>query len=231
MDSMAFDELVTGVAGQRKTAQAVVSDSLREAILSGILKAGERLKQEIIAAKFGVSRVPVREALKQLEGERLVVTHPHRGAVVAELTYEELRELTEIRIALETLAIREAMPRITKDHLLRAEIALDTIDREQDIVRRWAKLDWEFHATLYSSTGWSRLLSTINIHHNSFDRYVCVLLDLKDYRKKAQREHRRVLEACRQGDTKSAVESLSRHIRGIEDILHSYYKEGAQAGP
>src|SRR3712207_1842387 len=122
------------------------------------------------------------------------------------------------------------MPRITKDHLRRAEIALDTIDSEEDIVRRWAELDWEFHATLYSSTGWSRLLSTIKIHHNSFDRYVCVNLDLEDYRKKAQREHRRLLEACRQRDTKSAVKSLSQHIRGIEETLHSYYKDGVQAG-
>jgi DNA-binding GntR family transcriptional regulator len=98
-------------AGQRyRTTQAMVAGGLRQGILSGALGGGRPLRQDEIAREFGVSRIPVREALRQLEGEGLVTFYPHRGATVSELPYEEATEIGEIRASSETLALKRALP-------------------------------------------------------------------------------------------------------------------------
>src|SRR5579883_1589456 len=111
--SMQLHDLAADALARHRTTPGLVADVLREAILTGILKAGQPLRQEDISAQFGLSRSPVREALRQLEGEGLVKLYPHRGAVVAEFPLSELWELCEIRIPLETTAIRLAMPHLT----------------------------------------------------------------------------------------------------------------------
>ena len=105
-----FGELARITSRRYNGAQDMVTDALREAISRGMLKGGQQLKQEVIADRFGISKIPVREALKQLEGEGLVTFYPRRGAVVAELSYGEVQEVGEIRAALESLALGWAMP-------------------------------------------------------------------------------------------------------------------------
>lgn len=228
---MTLEEIAANVSRKYRTSQSMVADGLREAILSGVLQEGQPLRQAEIANLFGVSRVPVREALRQLEGEGLVISHAHRGAVVSTLSHDEIREITEMRIALETLAIRTAMEHITKDDLQHAEKALDAIDREKNLAAKWADHDWAFHASLYSPSGWTRLLASIKTQHRNFDRFICVHLDLTDYRKKAQQEHRRLLELCRVRKVKPAVDLLSSHIRDIGEIVFSQVEEAPENQP
>lgn len=219
---MELGDIAANASRKYRTAQAMVAEALREAILAGTLTEGQALRQELIAESFGVSRAPVREALRQLEGEGLITSYAHRGAVVSTLSRDEIWEITEMRVALETLAIRKAMPLITAEDLQLAEEALDAIDREENLVMRWGELDWDFHSALYAPSGWSHLLAAVKAQHRNFDRFICVHLDLADYRKKAQREHHRLLEICRQQNTESTADLLSRHIRGIGEILFEH---------
>src|SRR5437868_10445798 len=98
---MSIGELDTEAVRRRRTTPGMVADVLRDAIRSGDLKGGQPLRQDELAAQFGLSRIPVREALRRLEGEGLVTVNPHRGAVVSILSNEELHEICEIRVALE----------------------------------------------------------------------------------------------------------------------------------
>ena len=114
-------ELALKASNRHRTAQDMVAEGLRQGILNGVLESGQPLRQEQIAGDFGVSKSPVREALRQLAGEGLVTFSPHRGAVVSKISYEEAREITEIRISLESLALRLAVPNITEEDLEQVE--------------------------------------------------------------------------------------------------------------
>lgn len=113
----------------------MVVGGLRDAILSGVLAGGQPLRQDEIAEHFGVSRMPVREALRQLEGEGMVSFYPHRGAVVSELSYREVLDIIEIRISLETMALHKAFPLLGDDEFRRAEEVLHSIEEDEDLVR------------------------------------------------------------------------------------------------
>jgi len=133
-----------------------------------------------------------------------------------------------MRVALETLATRTAMEHLTKNDLQHAEKALDAIDREKNLATKGADHDWIFHASLYSPSGWTHLLASIKTQHRNFDRFICVHLDLTDYRKKAQQEHRRLLELCRRREVKPAVALLSSHIRDIGEIVFSQIEKAPE---
>lgn len=223
---MGFQDIVAKSAQRYRTSQSMVADGLREAILSGALSESQPLRQEQLAAQFGVSRVPIREALRQLEGEGLVTMHAHRGAVVSTLSAEEVEEITAIRISLETLALRRAIECSTRDDMQRAEEALGSIDQAGDLsLARWGELDWDFHASLYTPSRWPHLLASIKTQHSNFERFICVHLELPDYRRKAQEEHRRMLETYRRREVVPAVEMLSSHIEQIGEILFTTLKE------
>jgi DNA-binding GntR family transcriptional regulator len=203
--------------------EAVVS-RLREAILSGSLEGGRQLRQAEIAARFGVSSIPVREAFRRLEGEGLVVFYPRRGAVVSKLSPDEIRELCEMREALETLALRKALPNMTNEDLRRAKEVLDLADKEPDdqLLPRWGEMNWEFHKALYYPAGRPRLLGTINNLHIHFDRYLRLHFSSMRYREKGQQEHREILERCKQRDEEGAVEALRLHIHTVSEMLFGY---------
>jgi len=224
MGNVELSDIAASTASQYRTTQAMVAAGLRNAILRGVVEEGQALRQDDIAAQFGVSRSPVREALRQLEGEGLVTFHAHRGAVVAELSYEEVREGSEIRIALETLALRKAIPNQTEDDLRRAEEALDLIDGEADVTLRWGELNRAFHGALYAAAKRPRLLELIRIQHISFDRYLRVYLTVADYGTKGQEEHRQILAACREHDVELAVELLTQHIDNVSKSLLTFLK-------
>src|SRR5215831_189024 len=113
----------------RQTLTAAVADRLRDKILRGDLREGEQLRQHTIAAEFDVSRIPVREAFRQLEAEGLIEIIDHRGAVVAALSPDEIEELFDIRAALEGVTLRRAVPRLTDEDLERAERALEAYEQ------------------------------------------------------------------------------------------------------
>jgi DNA-binding GntR family transcriptional regulator len=198
-----------------------IADALRADILRGKLKSGQALKQDEIAAQFGISKIPVREALVQLKAEGLVNFYPNRGAFVSELSAAEADEIYIIRIALETAALARAIPHLTITHLKHAEEILNAIDREENIAK-WGELNWEFHATLYSPALLPRLMETIRTLHTNIARYLVLYLAGMAYQKKSQKEHRAILEACRHGDTEKAVAYLEEHLRGASRHLVAF---------
>jgi DNA-binding GntR family transcriptional regulator len=189
----------------------MVADVLREAILRGILVAGQQLRQDEIARELGVSHIPVREALRQLEAEGLVRLRPYRGFEVSELSPEEVEELYEIRIPLECQALKLALPHLTEQDLERAAQVLDAIDAEED-PSRWSQLNTEFHAVLYTPSGRQRLLNLIRTLRTNVDRYLRLYISVMHRKQYSQREHRKILEAVRLKDPAAAVAALEEHL-------------------
>jgi len=202
-------------------ANELIADSLRADILRGNLKSGQALKQDEIAAQFGVSKIPVREALVQLKAEGLVNFYPNRGAFVSELSAAEADEIYVMRIALETAVLARAIPNLTVAQLKHAEEILNAIDQEENIAK-WGELNWEFHATLYSPAALPRLMDTIKVLHTNIARYLVLYLAGMAYQKKSQKEHRTILSACRHGDIEQAVTVLEVHLRGAAEHLVAY---------
>ncbi len=207
-----------------KTTPTLIVESLREAILKGKIKGGQALRQEELANSFGVSRIPVREALRQLEAEGLITIYPNRGAIVTELSASEAQELYEMRAALETAALKAAFPELTEERLQQAEAILLKIEQEAD-VSRWGELNWEFHAALYAAAKRPRMFSLIQNLHLSIDRYMRLELSVMEHQAVSQQEHRQLLAACRDKDLTLALAILQNHIEDAARLLVQYLEQ------
>ncbi|MEA5623086.1 GntR family transcriptional regulator [Nostoc sp. UHCC 0251] len=224
---MNLNDLAANVLQQQRSTPDLIADALREAILGGIFQEGQSLRQDEIATQFGVSRIPVREALKQLEAEGLVTLHLNRGAIVSVLTAQEAQEICEIRSALEVKAMQLAIPKFRETDIEKAAVILEATDQATD-AGVLAKLNWEFHATLYATAERPRLLAMIKTLHVNCDRYVRVQLAQMDYQERSQKEHYQLLDACQKQDTKAAVRLLKRHIDTAGEQLIAYLQQIAQ---
>ncbi len=224
---MNLNDLAANVLQQQRSTPDLIADALRQAILLGIFKEGQSLRQDEIATQFGVSRIPVREALRQLEADGLVTLSPNRGATVTVLSAAEAQEICEIRIALETMALQLAIPNFSQDALQHAAAILTDTATITDPMR-WAELNWEFHATLYGPAQRPRLLAMIHTLHVNIDRYIRLQITQMDYRDRSQIEHQRLLDACSQGDAQAAVEILTHHIGEAADQLVLYLLRTSQ---
>ena len=202
----------------------LIANALRADILQGKRKSKRPLRQDEIAAQFGVSKIPVREALSQLKTEGLVTFSPNRGAVVSTLSPNEVDEIYTIRVALETVALGRAIPQLTIGDLTQAELILKTIDHEQDITR-WGELNWQFHALLYRAANMPRLLNWVQILHVNVARYLVIHLAGLDYQTVSQGEHRAILDSCRQGDVHSATVLLTDHLQSASNKLKAFLDE------
>ena len=198
-----------------------IAKSLRADIMQGRLKSEEPLRQDEIAARFGVSKIPVREALSQLKAEGLVDFFPNRGAIVSKLSPAEVDEIYIMRIALETTALRRAIPHLTVANLTQAEEMLNVIDQEQDVAQ-WGEFNWEFHATLYYPANLPRLMGWIKTLHINVARYLVIYLAGMDYQKASQNEHREILGACRHGDIETAIAHLTQHLQSASNHLIAF---------
>ena len=226
MDTHAF---FAPVSETTSTADAVAS-ALRDAIVRGELAGGEHLRQEELAARLGVSRLPVREALRQLQGEGLVMLSPTRGAVVMALSAEDVHEVYDIRIGLETMALQLAIRHLSPAILERAGAILDTIEGE-DGIGRWCELNWAFHMCLYAPASRPRLLKLIDMMHADVDRYLRVYLGLLRFQSRSQQEHRALLAACARYDAVEALGILTEHLAGARDSLAEYLRRQAPTVP
>jgi DNA-binding GntR family transcriptional regulator len=221
--SAQLKELIERARPRLRTATSFVSETLRTAILTGTLDDGAPLRQDELAATFGVSRMPIREALRQLEAEGLIDFQPHKGAVVAQLPIEEISEVYEMRLMAETFALRLSLPHLSVETLDRAAWLLDEIDGEEDVTR-WGLLNRQFHATLLSGAPRKRLSALIDSLHNAVDRYLRFLLTNLDYEERSQEEHRAILAVCRTGDVERAVAALSEHLTGGGQAMVAFLK-------
>jgi DNA-binding GntR family transcriptional regulator len=201
-----------------------IAAALRAQILKGELKSAQPLRQDELAARFGVSKIPVREALVQLKAEGLVNLHPNRGAVVSELSAAEADEIYVMRMALEAAALRRAIPQLTVAQLQQAEAVLDELDHEADPAR-WGELNWAFHAVLYAPAAMPRLLETIHTLHVNVARYLILYLVHMDYQHVSQQEHRAILEACRFGKTEQALALLEAHLQTAAQHMTAFLQQ------
>ncbi|HEY8564018.1 MAG TPA: GntR family transcriptional regulator [Beijerinckiaceae bacterium] len=199
---------------QHRTMAAAAAAALRERILSGAFPAGAQLRQDSLAAEFGVSRIPIREALVQLEAEGLVRIVPHRGAVVALLSAEEVEELFELRALLEPRLLRRSGPRLTpEDHdALAAILAEYDAALEADRVGRWGELNTRFHERLYARAGRPRTAALASTLLREADRHTRMQLALTRDLGRAQAEHVELVALCRAGRVAEACRLLRAHI-------------------
>ncbi|MDH4158713.1 MAG: GntR family transcriptional regulator [Actinomycetota bacterium] len=195
------------------TAQEAVLAELRRAIVSGQLKPGEQVLQDALAEQFGVSRVPLREALKILEGEGQVVYRPHRGYFVAELDVADLREVYLMRDLLESEAVRLAVPRLTAGDLRALTAAATDVDEADvlgDLVAMTAA-NRRFHFILIEAAGMPRLARLVRILWDATDAYRSLYYAEPDHRAWVQEEHHAVVDAVTAGDAERAVAILREH--------------------
>ena len=171
-----------------------------------------------------MSKIPVREALVQLKAEGLVTFYLNRGAFVSELSLAEVDEIYVMRIALETAVLERAIPNLTIAQMKHAGEILNAMEQEKDIAK-WGELNWGFHEALYSPASLPRLMSTIKTLHTNVARYLILYLAKMDYQKKSQREHRAILEACRQGDIDGAAAHLKDHLQSASKQLSTFLKK------
>lgn len=192
--------------------------ALREEILNGVLAPGVQVRQEAVAERFGVSRVPVREALRQLEAEGLLRSELHRGAFVSSRTLEEIEEMLDIRLALEVRALTLALPNITPQVVAKAKKLLATYDRSDD-PQEWRDLNIAFHMTLYAPCNRPRMLKMIEDVVLTNHRFVGAHISATVGRVDPQLEHHQLLEACAAGQTRRALQLLEAHIEHTRAAL------------
>ena len=212
----------------RRGLTAAVTDELRAAILGGALAAGTQLRQDHIAAAQGVSHIPVREALRRLEAEGLVTHYPRRGVFVARLSGAEAWELTEMRMALEGLAVRLSLARAGGADFEAAQAALESGDRSASL-DDWSAANWAFHRALYAPAGRPRLLKSIEGLWGQVDRYLRVVWQTADYQDRSQSEHWDILGAYRRGDATWAAELIAAHVDDAGKVLQRFMEQAESA--
>ncbi|WEX85795.1 GntR family transcriptional regulator [Sinorhizobium garamanticum] len=190
-----------------------ISRTLADRIVSGAIMAGSKLRQDHIAEEFGASHVPVREAFRRLEAQGLVVSEPRKGVRVAEFSLEDVREVAEMRAALEVLALRNAAPHLTKAILDQAEEATRAGDRAGD-VQAWEEANRTFHRILLTPCKMPRLLKAIDDLHAASARFL-----FSGWRAEwdapTDRDHRAILAGLRAGDVEAAASVLARHVQWV----------------
>ncbi|MDO9508466.1 MAG: GntR family transcriptional regulator [Thermovirgaceae bacterium] len=215
---MQLSELISRESDKSQSTPVFVVNVLREAILRGLIPPGKILRQGEIAAELGLSHIPVREAMRQLEAEGFVEIIQNRGAVVKGLTSEDAMEIFSIRILIESEALRLAMPGLDEKIFRKCEFINSEIGDEQD-VHRWCGLNWDFHKCLYEAAQSPRLLQLIQNLYSNVDRYLRIYLEVEDYRSIGSQEHASILEACRAGDADLAVAALRLHLENSRRLL------------
>ena len=215
----------------RQTVTHQATEALRERIIRGMYSDDTPLRQDALAAEFGVSRIPIREALRQLEAEGLVVFNPHRGAVVSSLSVDEIEELFELRSQIESDLVRRAVSRTTAEDVSRAREILKAYEAafRSAEVTEWGKLNWEFHSTLYAPADRPFTMAIIQRLHQQSDRYLRMQLVLTHGESRAIDEHRAILAAVAAHDTKQAAALMRQHILGAGRLLVRFVSSERQA--
>lgn len=192
----------------------VVFNTLRQAILRGELKPGERLLEIHLANKLGVSRTPIREAIRKLELENLVIMIPRKGAVVAEITEKSLRDVLEVRRALEALAIKLACEKILDSEIEELKVAAKEFEEalKTGDVTVFAEADVKFHDIIYRTTDNQRLIQLLYNLREQMYRYRVEYLKREDSHETLLAEHQYIIQMLAKRDEERAVEAVCAHI-------------------
>ena len=206
------------VAGTDNSVAGRIATALSERIVSGALAPGARLMQDHIAEEFQASHVPVREAFRKLEAQGLIVSKPRCGVRVSELDPAVVLEVTEMRAALEALALRLALPNLTERDLDVAREAL--VEGEaSDQILIWEAANRRFHRALTAPCGMPRLMASIDDLHRSDARFLFATWKDLDWQPRSDSEHWAILDAMRIGDAETACRLLQDHVREAGQAL------------
>ena len=209
------------VRSRPPTAQQFVLGEVRRAITTGELRPGAAIRQEALAERLEVSRVPLREALKTLEGEGLVTYRAHRGYRVVELSMADLREVYRLRELLEAEAVRAAVPLLDEAVFGRLEAAQAEVEQaaEEGAVAAMAAANRRFHFALFEAAAMPRLVRMIGTLWDSTDAYRSLYYAGDENRRHVVAEHRAALAALRAGDAEGAVRWFDRHRAAAVETL------------
>lgn len=205
----------------------VVFNTLRQAILRGELKPGERLMEIQLANKLGVSRTPIREAIRKLELEGLVLMIPRKGAEVADITEKSLMDVLEVRKALEELSVRLTCDRITEEEIRELKVAAEdfreTLKRAD--ITEIAEADVRFHDVIYAATKNQKLIQLLNNLHEQMYRYRIEYLKNEEVYPKLLREHEEIISRISRGEREEAVRIVCEHIdnqvNAVMDVIRT----------
>lgn len=199
----------------------VVFNTLRQAILTGDFLPGERLMEITLAKRLGVSRTPVREAIRKLELEGLVDMIPRKGAAVARITVSDLKDVLEVRCHLEEFAASIACDRITEEEKAQLTVALKAFEQaiEDKDLRLIAQRDVEFHDVIFRATKNKRLLQIINNLREQIYRYRIEYIKDFGYHETLVKEHKEILDAIFSGNKEAAEKIMRTHIYNQEIIV------------
>jgi len=195
----------------RSTLADAVAQGIRQMILNGELPVGSPIRQEDLAGQLGVSRTPLREAIAKLSSEGLVVTDPHRGAVVAKPSLDELFQTYEVREALEALAGRYAAELCTPEDIATLNGVLAEFRGVTDTAT-WAELNTRFHMEMYAISGRGQLCQLISTMRNRTEVFVRMLVSLPDRLQKAHEGHVRILAALEARNPDATEREIRAHL-------------------
>jgi DNA-binding GntR family transcriptional regulator len=212
----------------RQSLAAAVVERLREKIISGELREGEQLRQDVVAAEYQISRIPVREALSHLAAEGLITIVANRGAVVSALSPEEIAELFETRAVLECYMLRQAIPNFSEKDFQEAENILTEYEKsleDENEIDMWGRWNWKFHSALYAPANRPVMMSFLKTLNNNCDRYTRLHLVFTRNLKRGGQAHRDLLAACRTGNADWAANALWKHITDAGKYLEEFIKQ------
>jgi DNA-binding GntR family transcriptional regulator len=210
-----------------RTVRDALVETLRDEIVRGDLIPGQYLRLEEVAGRFDVSTMPVREALRDLEAEGLVTIFPHRGAIVTRLSADELQDIYDIRVVLEEMATRLAVPLMTEATLTELTSLVDQMEDHQGHVATEVRLNHQFHTTLYAASGRSHLCELNRMLRCRTQHYLhlyTVEVESDNFLQ-TQGEHRAILEACKRGDAEQAAIIMHNHVAQVGRVLVEYVRE------
>ncbi len=198
----------------------VVFHTLRTGILRGDLEPGERLMEIRLADRLGVSRTPIREAIRMLQLEGLVVNVPRKGAHVAKITAKDLKDVLEVRAGLENLAVRLASTRITPEQVRNLRTTAESFRNHiGGNLIELAEIDEEFHTQIYRATRNQHLVQMLRNIKDQMYRYRVEYLKDRKSRESLASEHMSLCDALEAGDTVSAVQIMNKHIQRQETYI------------
>ncbi|NIZ15112.1 GntR family transcriptional regulator [Phaeobacter sp. HF9A] len=203
------------------SAASLVFDALRKAIIEGELEEGTPLRQDDIARQFNTSRIPVREAISRLEEKGLASSQRFKGAVVAGLDMDEMREIFDYRALIEPEVIRRAVPHMDQKILAEAKSFFRELDETSDPIP-WGDLNRAFHESLYRASGMPFHEDAIDKAMDRVDRYLRAALIRSGNMAKSNAEHLAIWQACADGDADRAAELTRTHItQACETLLQN----------
>ncbi|MBR6012245.1 MAG: GntR family transcriptional regulator [Selenomonadaceae bacterium] len=199
----------------------IVCENLRDAIKKGILEPGERLMEVQLADELGISRTPVREAIRKLEQEGYVIMMPRRGTYVADVSEIDVKEIFEIRSALESLATGLAARRIEQDELEELQNLLNEIEgyMKENNMEKIVETDIKFHGLLYQVSRNSRLVGIINNLKEQLARFRTLSMSYPGRLEETFNEHSEMVEAIANGDVSAARDAAEHHMERAEETL------------